>query len=119
MAGPETSETARCCISPAPASLPATPGAAITASDDGTDAARSLLRSRCDLLRSALFLYHPGRPVVVDVRAAHALASSAVFAAAWSTGCSADAKDALKRDMYGHGVTGACRFAPLPHETYR
>ena len=50
----------------------------------------------------------------------HPLASSAVAAAAWETGVSAEAKDTLKRDKYGRTLagTGACRFVPLSHETY-
>ena len=55
---------------------------------------------------------------MVDVCVTHPLASSAVAAAAWGTGMSAKAKDALKRDKYGRTGTGACRFVPLSHETY-
>ena len=56
--------------------------------------------------------------MVVDVCVTHPLASCAVAAAAWGTGVSAEAKDALKRDKYGRTGTGACRFVPLFHETY-
>ena len=55
---------------------------------------------------------------MVDVCVTHPLASSAVAAAAWGTGVSAKAKDALKRDKYGRTGTGACRFVPLSHESY-
>ena len=55
---------------------------------------------------------------MVDVCVTHPLASSAVAAAAWGTGVSAEAKDALKRDQYGRTDKGACRFFPLFHETY-
>ena len=63
--------------------------------------------------RGDLLLYLPGRPVVVDACVTHPLASSAVAAAAWGTGVSAEAKDALKRDQYGRTGAGACRFVPL------
>ena len=55
---------------------------------------------------------------MVDVCVTHPLASSAVAAAAWGTGVSAEGRHALKRDMYGRTCTGACRFVPLSHETY-
>ena len=55
---------------------------------------------------------------MVDVCVTHPLASSAVATAAWGTGVSAKAKDALKRDKYGRTGTAACRFVPLSHETY-
>ena len=55
-------------------------------------------------------MYLPGRPVVVDVCVTHPLASSAVVAAAWGTGVSVKANDALKRDTYGHAGT-----APVPN----
>ena len=48
----------------------------------------------------------------------HPHASSALAAAAWETGVSAEAKDALKRDKYGRTGTGACRFVPLSQEAY-
>ena len=48
----------------------------------------------------------------------HQLASSSVAAAAWGTGVSAEAKDALKRDKYGRTGTGACRFVPLSNDMY-
>ena len=48
----------------------------------------------------------------------HPLASSAVVAAAWGTGHSAEAKDALKRDKYGRTDTGECRFVPVSHDAY-
>ena len=54
----------------------------------------------------------------MDVCVTHPLASSAVASAAWGTGVSSEAKDALKRDKYGRTGTGACRFVPLSHETY-
>ena len=56
--------------------------------------------------------------MVVDVCVTHPLASSAVAAAAWVTGVSAKAKDALRRGKYGRTGTGACRFVSLSHETY-
>ena len=54
---------------------------------------------------------------MVDVCVTHPLGSSAVAAGSWGTGVSAEAKDALKRDKYVRTGTGACRFAPLSHET--
>ena len=48
----------------------------------------------------------------------HPLATSAVAAAAWGTGVSAEAKDALKRDKYGRSGTGECRFLSLSHESF-
>ena len=50
----------------------------------------------------------------------HPLAASAVAAAAciWTTGATAEAEDALKRDKYSRNGTGACRFVPLSYETY-
>ena len=68
--------------------------------------------------RGDLLLYLPVRPVVVDVCVTHPLASSAVAAAAWGTGVSAEAKDAFERGKYGRTGTGACRFVTLFHETY-
>ena len=59
-----------------------------------------------------------GRAVVVDVCVTHPLASFAVAAAAWGIGVSAEAKDALKRDKYGHTGIGLCHFVRLSHETY-
>ena len=55
---------------------------------------------------------------MVDVCVTRPLASSAVDAAAWGTGVSAEGKGALKRDKYGRAGTGACRFVPLSHEIY-
>ena len=75
-------------------------------------------RSQRNPHRGDLPLYLPGRPVVVDVCVTHPLASSAVVTAAWGTGASAEAKDAVKRDKYSRTGTGACRFVPLSHETY-
>ena len=51
---------------------------------------------------------------MVDVCVTQPLASSAFAAAAWGTGVSAEAKDALKRHKYGRTGTGACRFVPCP-----
>ena len=49
---------------------------------------------------------------MVDVCVTHPLASSAAAAAAWGSGVSAEAKDALKRDKYGRIGTGACPPPP-------
>ena len=106
---------------PPPAPNPPTPpGAATAATHSGgaTDTTRLPPRSQRDPQRGDLLLYLPGRPVVVDVCVTHSLASSAVAAAAWGTGVSAEAKDTLKRDRYGRTGTGACRFVPLSHESY-
>ena len=99
---------------------PTPPGAATGAPHSGgaTGTTRLPPRSQRDPQRGDLLLYLPGRPAVVDVCVTHPLASSAVAAAAWGTGVSADAKDALKRHKYGRTGTGACRFVPLSHETY-
>ena len=48
----------------------------------------------------------------------HPLAASVVAAAAWTTGATAEAKDALERNKYSRTGTGACRLVPLRHETY-
>ena len=48
----------------------------------------------------------------------HRLATSAVVAAAWTTGATAEAKDVLKRNKYSCTGTGACRFVLLSHEMY-
>ena len=44
------------------------------------------------------------------------LGSSAAVAAAWGTGASAEAKQALKVHKYGRTGAGACGFFPLSHE---
>ena len=86
---------------PAP-NPPGLPGAAAAAHIGGaTGTTRLLPRSQRDPQRGDLLLYLPGRPVVVDVCATRPLASSAVAAAAWGTGVSAEGKDALKQDKYG------------------
>ena len=113
--------TAPPAIAPPPApSPPATPCAATAATHSGgaTGATRLPPRSERDPPRDDLLLYRPGRPVVVDVCVTHPLASFAVAVAAWGTGVSSEAKDALKRDKYSHTCTVACRFVPLSHETY-
>ena len=98
---------------------PARPGAAAAAHSGGATGTTWLPpRSQRDPQRGDLLLNLPGRPVLVDVCVTHPLASSAVAAAAWGTGESAESKDALKRDKYGRTGTGACRFVPLSHETY-
>ena len=48
--------------------------------------------------------------VVMDVYVIDPLAASAVAAAAWTTGATAEAKDALKRNKYSRTGTGACRL---------
>ena len=68
---------------------------------------------RGDLLASL-----PGRPVVGDMCVTHPLAASAVAAAAWTTGATAEGKDALKRNKYSRTGTGSCSSVPLRHETY-
>ena len=75
-------------------------------------------RSQSDPQRGDLLAYLRGRPVVMDVRVTRRLADSAVAAAAWTTGATAEAKDALKRNKYSRIGTGACRFVPRSHETY-
>ena len=60
----------------------------------------------------------PGRPVVLAMCVTHPLAASAVAAAAWTTGATAEGKDALKRNKYSRTGTGGCGSAPLRHETY-
>ena len=87
-------------------------------SGGATGTARLLPRSQRDPQRGDLLMYLPGRPVVVDVCVTHPISSSAIATAAWGTGVSAKAKDALKRGKYGRTGTGACRFVPLSHETY-
>ena len=95
----------------------APPGAAAVHSGGATGGTtRLLLRSQGDLQRGDLYL--PGRPVVVGMCVTHPRASSAVVAAAWGIGVSAEVNDALTRDKYGRTGTGACRFVPLSHETY-
>ena len=82
---------------PPPAPIPpAPPGAATAAVHSGGATATSRLppHSRRDPQRGDLLLYLPGRPVVVDVCVTYPLASSAVAAAAWGTGVSAEAKHA-------------------------
>ena len=69
-------------------------------------------RSQRDPQRGDLLPRLPGRPVVVVVCVKQPHASSAVVAAAWGTGASAEAKAALTRDMHGRSGTGACRSAP-------
>ena len=68
--------------------------------------------------RGDLIAFLPGRPAVMDVCVTHPLAASAVAAAAWTTGASAEDKDALKRNAYSRTGTGFCRFVPLTHEAY-
>ena len=75
-------------------------------------------RSHRDPQRGDLLAFLPGRPVVMDVCVTHPLAASDVAAAARTTGATAEAKDALKRNKYSRTGTGACSFVPLSHETY-
>ena len=107
-------------LAPPPApNPPAPPGAAAAAHSGGTTGSTRLPpRSQRDPQRGDFLMYLPGQPVVVDVCVTHPLASSAVAAAAWGTGVSAEAKDALKRDKCGRTGTGACRFVPVSHVTY-
>ena len=67
-------------------------------------------RSQRDPQRGDLLAFLPGRPIVMDVCVTHPLAASAVAAAAWTTGATAEAKDALKRNKYSRTGTGACRL---------
>ena len=115
-----TVATAMAAVAPLRAlNSPAPPGAAAVAHSGGaSDTARLPPRSQCDPQRGGLLLHLPGRPVAVDMCMTHPFASSSVAAAAWGTGVSAKAKDALKRDKFGHTGTGDCRFVPLSHETY-
>ena len=61
---------------------------------------------------------HAGRPVMMDVCMTQTLAASAVAAAAWTTGATAETKDALNRNKYSRTGTDASRFVPLSHETH-
>ena len=54
----------------------------------------------------------------MDVCVTHLLASSELAAAAWGTGVSAEAKDALKRDKYGRAGMCVCRLVPLSYDMY-
>ena len=80
---------------PAP-NPPAPAGAATAAAHSGgatgTGTRRLTPSSQRDPQRGDLLLYLPERPVVVDVCVNHSLASSAVAAAAWGTGVSAEPK---------------------------
>ena len=111
--------TASPAIAPPPPLNPhAPPGAAAAAHSGGaTGTTRFPPRSQRGPQRGDLLLCLPGLPVVVDVCVRQSLASSEVAAAAWGTGVSAEAKDALKRDQYGCTGTGTCRFVPLSHDT--
>ena len=75
-------------------------------------------RSQRDPQRRDLHAFLPGRPVVMDVCVTHPLSASAVAAAAWTTGATTEAKDALKRNKHSRTGTGACRSVPLSHETH-
>ena len=55
-------------------------------------------RSQRDPQRGDLLAFMPSHPIVMDVCVSHPLAASAVAAAAWTTGATAEAKDALKRN---------------------
>ena len=90
--------TAPPAVAPPPTPNPPTPpGAATAAAHPGgaTGTTRLPPRSQRDPQRSDLLLYLPWQLVVVDVCVTHPLASSAVAAAAWGTGVSAEAKDAF------------------------
>ena len=53
------------------------------------------------------------RTSVEHICVMHPLAASAVKAAAWDTGATAEGKESLERDKYSRTGTSACWFAPL------
>ena len=61
----------------------------------------------------------PRLPIVADLCVTHPLSASAVKAAARGTGATVTSKDWLKRVKYSRTGTGARRFVPLRHETFR
>jgi hypothetical protein len=54
----------------------------------------------------------------MDVCVTHPLAACDVAAAAWTTGATAEDRDALKRYKYSRTGAGACSFVQLSHKTY-
>ena len=67
---------------------------------------RGTQNTSSDPQRGDLFEFLPGRPVV-HVCVTHQVAASAGAATAWTTGATAEAKDALKRNMCSRTGTDA------------